>query len=355
MYGRKKRIKEAFFPLNADVLEHCRTGKDQIKHCWLPLSPLTLSLQCNLVHQTGWNTLHLPFSPQSRDISDPLAASVDDTDVDLLSPIPKQKHQLKHNIIKAKMELDHKKKQSNTEEWILLLWGNICNPLLPLVQQSPTRASKASVTFRSFNSTSETSDSLMETKSYPCFQHIQDCLHSSPQNSFQKRQSWPDNREAALPTLCSVLLPCFIVVLQLLSPRSSQVHEYSFWMIRCLVIQSFTALHTITLCKAHTFHQKAFCWLFPLLTSWAFNKSFWTEAIKLMFFSCQDGNLVTVQFVHLFNDANISLSGWSVRWLQQGREGAVPRVNCFGEFQVPLPWPPPWDGIVWGETGIISS
>lgn len=54
-------------------------------------------------------------------------------------------------------------------------------------------------------------------------------------------------------------------------------------MIRCLVIQAFTALHAITLCKAHTFHQKPFCWLFLLQTSQAFNKTFWTEipAIKL--------------------------------------------------------------------------
>lgn len=108
--------KISILPLNADVLEHCRRGMDQIKHFWLSLARLTLSgLQCNLVHQTGGNTLHLlPFSPQTRNISDPLAASVDDTD--LLSPVPKQKHHLKHNIIKARMELDHKKKQSKPEE-----------------------------------------------------------------------------------------------------------------------------------------------------------------------------------------------------------------------------------------------
>lgn len=28
-----------------------------------------------------------------------------------------------------------------------------------------------------------------------------------------------------------------------------------------------------------------------------------------MFSSCQDGNLVTGQFIHLFNDLNVSLSG----------------------------------------------
>lgn len=184
--------------------------------------------------------------------------------------------------IKASMELDHKKKQLKPEEWILLLWGNICNPLLPVVeiQQTSQRAFKTSVTFWSFSSTSKTSNSLMETKSYPCFQHFQVWLHSSPRNSFQTRQSWPDNGEAALLTLC---IPCFIAVLQLLSPCPSQVDYYSSWTISCLVIQAFTALHTVTPCKAHTFHQKTFYWLFPLLTSQAHNKTFWTEvpAIKL--------------------------------------------------------------------------
>lgn len=57
---------------------------------------------------------------------------------------------------------------------------------------------------------------------------------------------------------------------------------------------------------------------------------------------------MTGQFIHLFNAPNISLSGWSVLWLQQGREGAVPRANCFGDCwqcQVLLPQPLPWDGV----------
>lgn len=35
--------KISILPLNADVLEHCRRGMDQIKHFWLSLAPLTLS------------------------------------------------------------------------------------------------------------------------------------------------------------------------------------------------------------------------------------------------------------------------------------------------------------------------
>lgn len=42
VYETKERIKEGLIPLNADVLEHCRTGMDQTKF-WLSLAPLTLS------------------------------------------------------------------------------------------------------------------------------------------------------------------------------------------------------------------------------------------------------------------------------------------------------------------------
>lgn len=50
-----------------------------------------------------------------------------------------------------------------------------------------------------------------------------------------------------------------------------------------------------------------------------------------MFFGCQAGNLVTVQFIHLFNDPTISLSGWSAA-LAAARQGggcakAVPIVS----------------------------
>lgn len=108
-----------------------------------------------------------------------------------MSPIHKQKHHLKCNIIKMRMELDHKKKATQT-------WRVNSSPLRKYFQPSPPRGGSSA----DFSKIFQTLNDLLAFKlnqrdlklpdgdqelSYPCFQHFPAWLHSSP----NKQQGWP--------------------------------------------------------------------------------------------------------------------------------------------------------------------
>lgn len=146
-----------------------------------------------------------------------------------MSPIHKQKHHLKCNIIKMRMELDHKKKATQT-------WRVKSSPFRKYFQLSPPGGGSSA----DFSKIFQTLNDLLAFKlnqrdlklpdgdqelSYPCFQHFPAWPHSSPNKLLSNskadlRCQW---RNSSPPLLSSLLLPCFIAVLQFLSTRPSQV------------------------------------------------------------------------------------------------------------------------------------
>lgn len=140
--------------LNADTLLHFRTGMDWMEHFKLPLvwstsdiiwgcSASSLQTHNYTLHQIVWSKHTSTFSFAIQRHSLP-TCSKRGCYRSFMAPIPKWKHHLKSNIIKTRMEVDHKKKQSKPAEWTLLLWESIFNLLLPgvEVQQTYPRSSK---------------------------------------------------------------------------------------------------------------------------------------------------------------------------------------------------------------------
>lgn len=81
-------------------------------------------------------------------------------------------------------------------------------------------------------------------------------------------------------------------------------------MIRCLVIQAFAPLHNSHQGTHISLESSLLTVPTPDIQAIQQDILDTSPGYKThMFFSCQDGNLVTGQFIHLFNDLNVSLSG----------------------------------------------